>query len=236
MAEFKNKEKFLARDTAGVVMLSNHSRCVDIPNDDRRYAIICTSSDVPSAEYFIRLARLAEDRQIQRTFFTYLINRDVENWDRRNIPVTKSRQESKNARADMKIYNFLSELVTGTYECEPPCWFNPKKNETELTANKRWYSQKTIYAEYRKYMKSLGVSERFIPQQPNVKTDLVAMGLECRDHRTDRSFKFHNKADNGHLGGVFFEAKQRTCWRIDKDSVRQMNRTKRKNPNWAFTN
>ena len=234
MAEFKNKEKFLARDTAGVVMLSNHSRCVDIPNDDRRYAIICTSSEVPSAEYFIRLARLANSRFIQRTFFTYLINRDVENWNRRNIPVTKSREESKNARADMKIYNFLTELVTGVYECEPPCWFNPKKNEEELIVSQRWYSQKRIYAEYRKYMESNGCPKKFIPQMSTVKTDLVAMGLECRDHRTDRSFKFleNSKVE----GGCWFTGKQRTCWRIDRNIVREMNRKKRKNPNWDFTN
>ena len=230
MAEYKNKEKFLARDVAGVVMLSNHPRCVDIPNDDRRYAIICTSSDLPNAKYFDKLAILVKDRMIQRTFFTYLINRDVEKWNRRNIPQTKSREESKNWRSDMKIYNFLADLVTGAYEFSEPQWFHAKKNEEKLAWNNRWYSQRQIYQEYRNYMKALGCSERFIPQLPTVKADLVAAGLEARRDKTDRSFKFHCTQ-----GGPFYEKKQRVCWRLNQDGVLMMNRKKRKDPEWKYS-
>jgi len=230
MAEYKNKEKFLARDVAGVVMLSNHNRCVDIPNDDRRYAIICTSSETPDAKYFDRLALLVKDRLIQRTFFTYLLRRDVEKWNRRNIPQTKSREESKNSRSDMKIYNFLADLVTGAYEFTGPQWFDAKKNEGELNYNQRWYSQKQIYQEYRNYMKALGCNERYIPQLPNVKSDLLTCGLELAKERTDRSFKFHNCTN----GGAFYEKRQRVCWRLDFESVLLLNRKKRKSPEWKF--
>ena len=224
MAEPKGKESFAAVDCAGCILLSNHQRCVDIPNDDRRYAIIETSKKKPDKAYFRRLAAYVEDKHVQRSFFTYLMSLDLENYDWRDIPNTQSREDAQNARGENRILDFLVALVLDDIEFDiHGPWFVTKHNEEKLKRSQRFYCEQRVYEEYRRWLESAGVASRYIPTRQSMISDLTHHGLQ-KKYVFDRSFHW----EEGWVG------KQRHCLLIDKASVRDINRTKRKKPTWDY--
>jgi len=223
MAEPKGKEAFHAIDTAGCVMLSNHARCVDIENSDRRYVVGETSQTKPDADYFTRLAELVHSVRIQRTFFTWLIRRDISNFRMQDIPDTESRNNIQEQRGENRILVFLRLLVQDRLEFDNEIWFKSDYNE-KMKYDERWYKQSTVYGEFRKYLERVGVSPKYWPTRDSLVYELKKHGLEVKA-RYDRSMKWCQ----AHWSG-----KQVTCWRIDKTTIRAIIRSKRKKPNWEF--
>ena len=226
--ELKGKETFQARDCAGVIMLSNHKRCCDPENDDRRYAMIETSKNKPGAQYYKTLRTYINDTHVQRTFFTYLMKRDLSKFIYSKIPETKSRLESQGARGENRILDFLVELVTGILQFDDAVsegkgvWFDAVKNETHLKVGHRWYGEQVVYNEFRAYLQRAGIAGRYWPSRPNLVSDLKAHGMKIRKV-TCRAWKFAGQP-----------SRQTTCMQIDKSIVKELVRHKRHLPDWEY--
>ena len=226
MAEPKYGEQFKAVDCAGCVLLSNHSRCVDIPNDDRRYAIIETSKEKPPPAYFTKLADYVHDVRVQRTFFTFLMHRDLSGYNWRDIPQTESRTGAQNARGENRVLDYLNCLVMDRIDYSYlGRWFDAKHNEVTLKKSERYYDLQRIYDDYRKYLEKIGVNQKYIPTRESMVNDLKTHGLSVK-YVLDRSFSWYDNWKNS--------KKQRRCCQIDKAIVRDINRSKRNNPNWDY--
>ena len=223
MAEPKGKEAFHAVDTAGCVLLSNHARCVDIENSDRRYVVGETSRTKPDAEYFERLAELVHSVRIQRMFFTWLIRRDISQFRMQDIPQTESRNHIQELRGENRPLVFLIQLVQGDLDFDNVKWFDTEFNEA-MKYDERWYKQQTVYEEFRKFLERGGVSPKYWPTRDTLVFELKKHGLKVKA-RYDRSMKWCQK----HWSG-----KQVTCWYIDKATVKAIVRSKRKKPDWDF--
>ena len=225
--EPKGKESFQGRDCAGCVLLSNHTSCVDIPNRDRRYAIIETAKENPPQSYYTRLVDLVKSTRIQRSFFTYLVNRDLSKYNYRKIPNTDSRVVAQDSRNENRILHFLSDLVNDRipargFQDKP--WFNTKYNETEFKRKQRWYSEQRVYDEYIHYLNREGVNQRYHPCKSKLTQKLKSHGLSRR-YVTDRSFVYRDPT---------ITRKQVWCYQLDKDIVRDINRAMRGDKTWDF--
>ena len=233
-AEPKGKEAFHAIDCAGCVMTGNHEHLVNVSNSDRRYACVeMNDKHKGKASYFKRLARVVDDTIVQRTFFTYLINRSVEDFFMGTIPETASRKNMKESKSENNILTFLRKLVTGTLEKlvkkrwfkDPAGFFDHNYNEKKLVPQKKcWYAQTVVLKCYHKWLDYENVAQRFRKGRSRLVSMLDKHGLQ-RIKRTDRSW--HH--DDSHYSGEV-----KTCWYICKDSIRSLHRSWLNNPEWDF--
>jgi hypothetical protein len=220
MAEGKGKEAFAAVDCAGVVLLSNHTKPCDIANDDRRYAVTEMALEKPDSAHYTRLRRLVKDRVIQRTFFTYLIKLDVpEDWDMGKIPLTESRKEIISDRFENLILEFLRDLVMGEVKDR---WFDFKYNEEELKPDQRWYNPENIFETFEDYRRKRNL-DKYNCNVKSMTKSLERHGLETGRKRC-RDFCHSGHGSQQHRG----------AWRLDRDAIRNLHRTRMNDPEWEY--
>ena len=219
--EMKYKNAVMAEDCAGCVFLSNHEHCVKVEDDDRRYAVIESNTELPGADYYTRLADLVNSEPIQRLFFTFLARRDLSNFNFKNIPHTEARRECKVQAYRNTILLFLKQVVTGEavvfadYDIDNIRFrFNWKEN-LELLPDKRWHSQQMLWGNYLRWLKE-NYPRLKAMGKPTIVKQLKKDGLEVsqRTCRTTRAIVI--------------------CWRIDKDAVRTIYRNRLQDPGWDF--
>ena len=228
VAEPKGKEAFNAIDCAGCVFTGNHKHLVNLSNDDRRYACIEMShARKGQVKYFQKLADLVENPVIQRTFFTYLLKRDLSKFNMSIIPDTQSRKHMKENKNRNNIVHFLCKLVTGTlgnvggYDD----FFDHKYNEETLFEKGAcWYAQAHIWAAYCAYLDAEGVPARFRGNKSGVLKALKNNGLEI-GRKVDRS---------GRNDAASWKTTQKTCWKISKQAVKKVCQNWYNNDDWDF--
>jgi hypothetical protein len=93
--EPKGKEAFYVNNPARLIFLSNNDWIVKVENSDRRY-FICDVSDkhANDRKYFNKLISSMDEEGLD-TFFKYLSEFDIKNWDYTNIPNNEARSELK---------------------------------------------------------------------------------------------------------------------------------------------
>lgn len=85
--EPKGMEAYQINDFRNYAMLSNNEHIVKIEASDRRYVIFeCDNCYVGNFEYFILLKSTMNDLNVQKTFFHYLVNKDISNFIVKKIP------------------------------------------------------------------------------------------------------------------------------------------------------
>lgn len=101
------------------IFLSNNHNVVNVEMYDRRYFCLSASSKyVNNKSYFNTLVKNMLDDEISEMFFNYLMNRDLSNFDFRDIPLTEYKKEL--------IYNSIPSIMK---------WFNEYIKEC-LNSNK----------------------------------------------------------------------------------------------------
>lgn len=232
-AEPKGKESFSAVDCAGVVLTGNHERLANLSNRDRRYACVEMSDKrLGDRPYFNRLNRVVKNTTIRRTFFSYLLRRDLQGYNMSDIPNTKSREFMKEFRNENAILHFLCKLVTGDLgdmddrkrEIYPTDFFSPERNEKILAPKGAcWYSQDKVWKCFLEYLKHEGVPRKYHPRRTNVMRYLEKGGLGIRK-RTDRSYH----------GTINQTGLQIRCWELNHRTIKKLHRTMLNNPTWEF--
>jgi len=226
--EAKYKSAIMAEDCAGCVFLSNHEHCVKVEDDDRRYAVIQSNENIPDANYFTRLANLVESKRIQRMFFTFLVRRDISNFSFKEIPLTTARRECKEMAYRNNILLFLRHLVTGEhkpvtsgtsheatrYNKSEGLLFDWESNEKDLPRN-RWHSQEMLWKNYIEWLKTNFPRLKSMGR-PTLVKQLKRDGLMV-SQRTCRTTR-----------GIV------VCWRIDKDIVRDLYRSRLQDNSWDY--
>ena len=224
--EAKYKSAIMAEDCAGCVFLSNHEHCVKVEDDDRRYAVIQSNENIPDANYFTKLANLVESKRIQRMFFTYLVRRDISKFNFKDIPQTVARRECKEMAYRNNILLFLRQLVTGEYKPikkgpeatmynQSRFIFDWETNENILLPKQRWHSQHMLWLNYLEWLKLNFPRVKSIGK-PTIIKQLKKDGLQIsqRKCRTTSNVVI--------------------CWRIDKDVVRNLYRTRLQDNSWDY--
>jgi hypothetical protein len=234
IAEPKGKEPFTAFDCAGCVLTGNHEQLVNMGNYDRRYACVEMSDKWEgNQKYFKRLADIVEDTRVQRTFMTYLIKRDLSEFNMSTIPATESRDYMKEYRNENNILHFLRKLVTGDlgdigkvseFGEQHDAFFNPAYNEDFLAMQDAcWYSQSNIMRCFDAYLNAEKIPKRFQKRRSTVLRYLTKHELPS-SKRTDRSYAADDNAN-----GL-----QRKCWCICKRTIKALHRLCYNNPVWEF--
>jgi len=222
-AEPKGKESFNGLDCAGCVLLSNHERPCDLPNDDRRYIVQkLDPKHKGNSAYFKKLNIYVRDSLVQRTFFTFLARRDISAWDMNVIPKTDARVNMKVVKNENCILDYLRQLVCGEYKVR---WFDPKQNAEELAPKGHtWYSQQNLFASYDHWLAAEGHHQQYRRRKKGNIEILVKAGLERKAKKTVRDY----------TGKQEYTGVQKVAWCINKAAVRQAHRTYLEEPNWDY--
>jgi hypothetical protein len=92
--EPKGMEAYLLNDYRNYIFLSNNKHIVKVENTDRRFCMFeCNNCYVGNHEYFKNLNQCLMNPEVQIHYFHYLIQYDLSNFQVRNFPNTKLRQE-----------------------------------------------------------------------------------------------------------------------------------------------
>jgi hypothetical protein len=92
--EPKGKESFQMDDYMRYIFTSNSPFALRLSRFCRRYLTITISSaKAGDTEYFKKLHKDLADHDIQKLFFNYMANRDIENWNYRKIPSTALKRD-----------------------------------------------------------------------------------------------------------------------------------------------
>lgn len=96
MFEAKGRDAIIARNRLKMMIVSNHEHFVDVPEDDRRFAVFRVSkSRKGDFEYFAALYAEANQGGVEAMLFD-LLNMKLGNWHPRlNIPETKERMRQQ---------------------------------------------------------------------------------------------------------------------------------------------
>ena len=129
--EFKGKEAIQAVDVGAYVLISNHPYCVKVEDDDRRFVVPDINPYIfktPEAKdaFWRPVYKAIDNPLVQRAFFTFLVNQDIDNFNPRDIPETKMRQELKETKNSNKPLLYLQDLVTDPMTTD---WYDHDKKE-----------------------------------------------------------------------------------------------------------
>ena len=208
--ELKGKEAFRAEDPAACVFCSNHQAPVLLENDDRRFAVTSMSKKYQrNRNYFIRLARIVANQSIQQIYFTYLIARDVSNWDPENIPMTEVRKKLKEDKSYNHILKYMNRVVN---VARSTTWYNHDNADPK----KAYYSKARFMKSWDDWCDDNNIRKW---DHTIIEQRLLTNGLP-KSRVTDRS-----------LNGV---KKQIICYQLNKDIVRNINRSMLNNAEWNF--
>jgi hypothetical protein len=94
------------------IFLSNNATPVKIEQSDRRYQVYKCSNDVQNnAVYFKDLGSHFKDEKIVRSFYDFLMSRDISSWDSINDrPITKAYKDIQSANIPA-MANYLVEQI-----------------------------------------------------------------------------------------------------------------------------
>lgn len=133
--EFKGIDPFTIKDYCNYIYTTNNINPVKIDEDDRRFQIIeCSDKHKNDKAYFTKLRKDMNDKKILKTFYKFLKERDIDEFDIVNDRVI--------TEATLDIHEINKEPVIDFIEY--------LFNEYELY--KREYTLKELYNEYKKYM------------------------------------------------------------------------------------
>jgi len=221
--EYKGKEAFMAEDPSGYVFCSNHKHSVFLDNDDHRFVITSMDSKHQGKTvYFTRLNAIVRNTNIQRAFFTYLINRDITKWDQSKFPKTKLRMEIIENKSFNVVFKYFINVVTEK-NWKWGEWYQPELDETENDAiPKCWYAidgpnDERMFKMYQDWSNHIGCKTSC--NRIHFKQKLKAAGLE-ENRVTDRSFGLPGK--------------QVQCLKVTKAAVKRMMIKVTNDDKWDF--
>ena len=229
--EPKGKERFEAEDTAACVFLSNHWNPVRLENSDRRYVVTDMGSKyVGDRAYWKKLNdEVISDQRVCNAYFTKLMQRDVEKWNRHDIPKTRRRMKLKENNWENHFIHYLVEVVQGTTEAWGQ-WYHEVK--LKPSGKKQCYfSKAVVYEFYCRYCKAKGI--KVMAPEARIH-ELMWVDENDRQPRSSpklRVVKVHQRNANGKtkLGEPATK-----CLLIDKEEVRNCYRHVLNEPTWDF--
>ena len=148
---------------------------------------------------------------MQRAFFTFLVNRNLDKFVMQKIPNTQMRLDLKKNKNKNHILGFLANVVTMKKYCP---WY---RDDIEKKKD-RYFSKARVRASFYDFCDDNNISKRYQPW-PKIERRLVDAGLII-NRVTDRS------GDGA--------SKQVMCYKLDKEVVRGIHRKMLENPKWDF--
>ena len=221
--EYKGKEAFIAEDPSAYVFCSNHEHSIWMDDNDHRFVI--TSMDAKhqgDTEYFNRLFACVTNPKLQRAFFTFLVNRDLEHWDMADFPKTALRMKMIENKSHNVIFKYFVHVVTER-DFKWGKWYMPEFDDSESDAwPKCFYAidgpcDFRMFKQFQQWADHMGVKKtcnRF-----HFKSKMVSAGI-VEKRVTDRSF--------GATG------KQVMCLKITKNIIRELMRKVTNDAAWEF--
>ena len=145
---------------------------------------------------------------VQRAFFTFLVNQDIDKFNPRDIPETKIRQELKECKNSNKSLLYLQDLVTDPMTTD---WYDHDKKEG-------WYQISSFKKSWTEFMGENNI--RHQSDWKNVFKKYIKHGLQ----RTVVG-KGKKMCVNGKRNAAVF---------LSKDVVRDICRSWLSTPDWDF--
>ena len=113
--EEKFQPKRLSENVSNLIFISNNSKPIIIPKNDRRYLVITVNGKfVKDKRFFTSLHNLPES--FYDNLMTFFLNRDISQFDPTNVPWTQEKDELSDAcRSDVEdfIVEIYDKLTTG---------------------------------------------------------------------------------------------------------------------------
>ena len=229
--EPKGKERFKAEDTAGCIFLSNHTNPVKLGNSDRRHVVTDMGEKyIGNTEYWIRLNKIITDQRVCNLYFTKLMQRDVENWNQRDIPKTERRKKLKEANWENHFIHFLVEVARGTDERWGE-WYDPEI--PKRNGQKYCYFKKTRVMDYfKRYADQHNLNWQYFNLQHMM--DIMTVTEKHSGPRSSPKLRCTRVLPRGPLVDRHREKKPVNCLLIDKEEIRQLYRYILNEPEWEF--
>lgn len=141
LMEFKGIDPILIKDYCNYIYTTNNINPVKIDEDDRRFQIIeCSDKHKNDKAYFTKLRKDMNDKKILKTFYKFLKERNIEEFDIVNDRVI--------TEATLDIHEINKEPIIDFIEY---IFY-----EEEYKFYKREYKMKELYADYKTYMSGRG--------------------------------------------------------------------------------
>ena len=119
LLELKDIDAVMVENFCTFVFLSNLMDAMRIEDTDRRYTITETSSIQDDALYSVRLRKIMKDEDVANHFFTFLMQRDISNFEHWKPPMTQIKKDM--ATFTQSPYElFVASLLNGEIHIEPP--------------------------------------------------------------------------------------------------------------------
>ena len=116
--EKKGLDKIRLKNLMNFVFTSNNEFCVNLDTSDRRYFILdVDDSNANNHEFFIPFSKYCSDPLTAAHVFMYLKSRDISNFNVRDIPMTKEKQEYLQAAIPLPV-RFVQEYVEDAVDTE----------------------------------------------------------------------------------------------------------------------
>jgi len=138
--EHKGQDPIMTIDYCNFCFTTNHIKPICINKDDRRFQVTeCSDKYKGNIEYFNKLYSNIEDKQVMKSFYKYLMNKNISKFNPERDRV-------------------LTEATIDLHELnkEPVCMFLEYLYSDEFYKNKRRYKMSIIYKEFKTYMISIG--------------------------------------------------------------------------------
>jgi len=138
--EFKGIDPVVIKDYCNYIYTTNNINPVKIDEDDRRFQIIeCSDKHKNDKAYFTKLREDMNDKKILKTFYKFLKERNIENFDIVNDRVVTEATLDIHEINKEPIIDFIEYLFNGEYE------FNTRENRL-----------RDLYNDYKSYMTGRG--------------------------------------------------------------------------------
>ena len=171
-------------------------------------------------QYFKRLARATEDKKVQTYWFNMLIRRDLENWERRDIPDTKLRNMLKEEKFSNALLNYLRMVVTGQFK---HCFWKPF-----LKSKDQWYWIDAIKCHFKEWVNR--ETGRIVNLKHAVDELLETAGPPWAE--TGNRFKKRVYDRSVEVDGS--TKKQVLCLHLTRESVKDLHRRVLNKPDWEY--
>lgn len=134
--EYKGVDKIMVQDYCNYCYTTNNVKPIAITEDDRRFQVIeCSDKHKKDVEYFNKLYDAIDDDDVIRTFYKYLLKRDIKKFNPERDRVKTEATEDLHTLNKDPVDLFLEYAYT-----------------PEFTAYKRVYPTLEIYNEFKNYM------------------------------------------------------------------------------------
>ncbi len=113
----KNVKKYTQNNYSRVIIMSNNAQPVEIPVDDRRFAVFQSHFEKPSSEYFKNLVDIEDDKNKLASIHRFLSAVKLSNFDLRNRrPKTKAYKEMRTMNQNPFYPYLLSNFEGDKYK------------------------------------------------------------------------------------------------------------------------